>query len=429
MKTAFKIISKDVYQTGRLRRSTLVSLRWLAIAGQLVSLAIVHIGLGYEILVFPCLLVIGFSALMNIIIMQSAPLDRRIGNVEVGAQLLFDVVQLSALLFLTGGMNNPFVILLLAPAVVAAKTLNKAVFVSVVIAVTLFSFALLLWHFPLPWAAGSFVQLPRLYQYGTWIALFVGMLFTSSYTWRATAQTRRMTRALAASEAILFQEKKLSALGGLAAAAAHELGTPLATIQITAKEIARNAEQGSELYEDADLLLSQTQRCRNILKNLANHGEDGDVMHDILELPTLLHEITEPFIDNGAEIVTKLTPPASGLKMPVLQRHPEFVYGLTNIVENASDFAQSKVEVNCTWDHQRISIEVVDDGLGFDPSVLGKIGEPYISYRPSKMSKAGGLGLGVFIAKTLIERMGGRVEFKNCAKGTGAHVQLCWPYV
>ena len=418
----------DIYQTGRLRRSTLVSLRWMAVAGQFAALLIVWLGFKYSFAIIPCLLLIGFSALMNFIIMTSAPLDRRISNLEVGLQLFFDALQISALLYLTGGMENPFVLLLLAPVVVAAKTLNKKVFVFMVIAVACFSFALLLFHQPLPWRAGETFDLPPLYLYGSWLAVLVGMLFTSGYTWRASAQTRRMTEALAATEAILAHEKKLSALGGLAAAAAHELGTPLATIQIVGKEIALSADKGSELHEDAELLLSQADRCRDILQDLAHHGDTGDEVYDRLDLAALLREITQPFAADDIEIITELNPLGDTGDVPVLHRQPELVYGLINIVENAADFAKSEVQVSATWTDVAITIEVIDDGPGFAASVLKNIGEPYISHRPDGKQKAGGMGLGVFIAKTLIERIGGTARFSNRTTGTGARVVLSWPY-
>jgi len=420
----------DVYQTGRLRRSTLVSLRWMAIAGQIAALAFVYFILKFDFPALYCLLFIGLSILFNIVIIVGAPLDRRITNFEAGAQLFFDVLQVTALLYLTGGMANPFVLLLLAPAVVAAKTLNRYVFGIVAITVTVVSLLLLQDSLPLPWYEGANIELPRLYLYGGWLALVVGMLFTASYTWRATAQTRRMTGALAASEQVLAQEKKLAALGGLAAAAAHELGTPLATMQIVAKEISLSAGKNAELKEDADLLLSQTARCRDILKGLADRGDKGDVVHDQLDLTVLIQEITAPFTDLEKEISITIQLPDNDTEgrseIPVFRRHPELVFSLTNIIENAVDFAVREVRIIGGWDDNTISIQVLDDGPGFSASVLSKLGEPYISERTSRNHKAGGLGLGVFIAKTLVSRIGGNVVFANQDVG-GAAVVLSWP--
>ncbi|MEE9272888.1 MAG: ActS/PrrB/RegB family redox-sensitive histidine kinase [Robiginitomaculum sp.] len=421
-------LKDDIYRTGRLRRSTLVSLRWLAVCGQCLSIFIIWAGFKFSMPYGPIFVIIGFSALMNILIHWRAPLDRRITNMEAGFQLFFDLLQLSALLYLTGGIKNPFALLLLAPVVVAAKTLSKTVFAVLAISAALLSLALLFFHMPLPWYKEQNLELPMVYLYGSWLALLVGMLFTSSYTWRATAQTRRMTEALAATDLILAQEQKLSALGGLAAAAAHKLGTPLGTIQIVAKEILNSAKDGSELKEDADLLLSQARRCRNILQELSSRGDHGDAVYNTLDLPTLLEEITKPFTDDTLSMQTNVIDDKGDGNVPSFKRLPELVYGLTNIVENATNFAQSEVIINARWINGSISIEVLDDGPGFSPFVLAHIGEPYISQRPKGPQKAGGMGLGVFIAKTLLERMGGRVVFENRKDKRGACVHLCWSY-
>ena len=423
-------VSDDLYQTGRLRRSTLVGLRWMAIAGQLTALACVYFIFQFEFPVLYCLLFIGLSALFNIVIIMGAPLDRRITNFEVGTQLFFDVLQMTALLFFTGGMANPFALLLIAPVVVASKTLNKFVFGVTAITVMITSLLLLQTSLPLPWQDNANLELPRLYLYGAWLALVVGMLFTSSYTWRATAQTRRMTAALAASEQILAHEHKLTALGGLAAAAAHELGTPLATISLVAKEMALSAGKNTELKEDADLLLSQAARCRDILQGLSQRGDVGDIVHDQLDLTALIQEVTEPYINLGKDIIIEIQPPDSDIEgfseIPVIRRAPELVYSLTNIVENAVDFALARVRIIGSWDGLSVSVNIIDDGPGFNASVLTKLGEPYISERRGREQKAGGLGLGIFIAKTMVNRIGGAVTFSNPIGG-GAAVKLSWP--
>ena len=213
----------------------------------------------------------------------------------------------------------------------------------------------------------------------------------------------------------------------MAAAAAHKLGTPLSTIQLVAKEISNTAKPGSDLAEDAQLLTDQAQHCSDILKELGQRGDKGDLVHDQLNLADLIREITEPFVGLHAEIITDVIHPDSGIDMPILTRRPEFVYGLTNIVENAADFAKTEVRVKGTWTEGSISIEVTDDGPGFAASVLAKVGEPYISYRPDKQHSAGGMGLGVFIATVLIERVGGTIKFSNRKDNSGARVQMCWP--
>lgn len=423
---AFKPKLYALRSTGPLRRTTLVSLRWLAVSGQLLSLVFVWQILRFDLPFWPCLSIIAISAVINFIIMSAAPLDRRVSQLEAAAQLLFDTVQLAVLLFLTGGLLNPFSLLLLAPVIVAATTLNVTVFLTVAAAASGLSLALMNFHWPLPWE-GTAPALPPLYMAGQFMALLVGMTFTAAYSWRTTAQTRRMSRALAASEAILADEKKISALGGLAAAAAHELGTPLATIQTVARELTKGAAPGSDVHEDAELVLSQAERCRAILQELAGRGDFGDEIYDRLDLAALLREITEPFKGFGTTIETLIAPQSANDEIPIIERQPELVYGLTNIVENAVDFAERAVRVQAGWDAARISIEILDDGPGFRGGILARLGEPFISRRGEAHQRSGGMGLGVFIAKTLVERAGGDVSFANRRDRSGARVVLSWP--
>ena len=400
---------------GRLRRSTLVTLRWTAIAGQTLALIVVAQLLGFSFPVIPCVLAIGVSAIVNIIVFAAFPLDRRVGDKEATAQLGFDLSQLAVLLWLTGGMANPFALLFLAPVVTGATTLSRPVLAILSCLAASLSFLLLFYHHPLPWEPTGSFMLPFRFMFGMWVALIVGTVFTSLYAWRAALESRRMSEALAATEAVLAHEQKLSALGGLAAAAAHELGTPLATIQVTAKEMVRelgNKKPAQDiLTEDADLMLSQARRCREILQQLAVRGDEGDVIHDQLSLEDLLDEVAEPFSSFGPDIDIHVRGEGDA---PYISRQAELLYGLRNLIENAADFAKTHVTITGIWDAERITISIEDDGPGFDPAIRLRLGEPYVSRRGQKAGtskansqKAGGLGLGVFIAKTLIERTGG----------------------
>jgi len=408
--------------TGRLRRSTLVLLRWTAIAGQVFALIIVAQVLGFQVPVWPCIFVIGLSALINLGVGAAFPLDRRVGDMEAAAQLGFDSLQLAVLLWLTGGMTNPFALLFLAPVVTGATTLSRPVLGSLGLLAAGLSYILIFQHQPLPWVPEETFAPPFIFTLGAWIALMVGMVFTSLYAWRAATEARRMSEALAATEAVLAHEQKLAALGGLAAAAAHELGTPLATIQVTAKEMARELKADTPLGEDARLLVSQTQRCREILKQLGRRGDEGDVVHDSPTLRALLEEAIAPFDDFGPLI--DIETGGEGPE-PKIRRQSELLYGLKNFIENAADFAESEVTLTGFWSDDILEIIIEDDGPGFDPVIKPRLGEPYVSGRSEK-TKAGGLGLGFFIAKTLIERTGGRVKFGN-ATGGGAQVKLIWP--
>ncbi len=409
--------------SGRLRRSTLVLLRWMAIAGQTAAILLVAFGLGYQLPLPECFAMIGLSVMINLAVTFMLPLDRRVADLEALAQLGFDLVQLAALLWLTGGMNNPFALLFMAPVVTSATTLSRpvlAILGGMAASVSLF----MVYDFrPLPWSESGF-ELPFMFRMGAWSALIVGMFFTALYAWRSARESRRMSEALRATEAVLAHEQKLSALGGMAAAAAHELGTPLATIRLTAKELKREVKDGTHMAEDLDLLLSQTERCRDILKQLSKRGDAGDLYHDNLSYEILLDEACEPYdgIKSGVSIDVEL---AGEGDPPIIQRRAELVYALKNLIENAVSFAETEVVLIGNWSSQDISLTIVDDGPGFDAAVRDRLGEPYVTARPEK-KRAGGLGLGLFISKTLLERTGAKVRFANKTEG-GARVSIIWP--
>jgi len=414
-----------VQLSGSLRRFTLVLLRWAAVAGQALALLIVSLVLGFEYPIIACGLIVVLSALVNVIVTFTLPLDRRVSNIEATFHLGFDILQLAALLWLTGGMINPFAILFVAPIVTSATTLSRGVLFSLCAFTAILSLGLLFNYRPLPWSpAGSF-ELPTTFRIGVWISIAVGAGFTSLYAWRTTKESLRMSAALAAAESMLAQEQKLSALGGLAAAAAHELGTPLATIQVIAKEMTRELPDDSPLGEDARLMLSQTQRCRGILEQLAIRGDAGDIIHDVLSADALLEEAAEPFIARGKDIlITTKSSEDIDTEALQLRRQPELIYGLKNYIENAVNFANEHVELTANWTQDKLIITIDDDGRGFDAAVKNKLGQPYVTQR-KKDSEAGGLGLGLFIASTLIERTQGRVKYLQSPSG-GARVSLSW---
>ena len=418
-------LRKRANTSGQLRRNTLVLLRWGAIIGQSVALLIVSQVLGFDFPLGPCVAMIGLSIFVNIVVTASYELDRRVGDREAGMQLGFDLFQLAALLWLTGGMDNPFALLFLAPVVTSATTLNKRVLFTLGTLATVLSFILIYNSQPLPWSPVGSFTLPYTFRFGVWSAIIIGSAFTSLYAWRATKESRAMSDALAATEAVLAHEQKLSALGGMAAAAAHELGTPLATIQVIAKEMTREVEAGTPLAEDAALMLSQARRCREILTQLSERGDEGDEIHDVLSIETLLEEAAEPYITFGKDISLNVSGEGDE---PVLKRQAELLYGLKNFIENAVDFASSAVQLTGRWDDTTLTLTIDDDGEGFDPSIMGRLGQPYVSrrQRPKQVDElAGGLGLGVFIATTLIERTGGKVIFGKSPQG-GAQIKLVW---
>ena len=409
------------YKSGSLRRYTLVLLRWAAAGGQALTLLIVSLVLGFEYPVLACSGIVGLTGLVNIIVTFTLPLDRRTSDIEAALHLGFDLWQLAWLLWLTGGMVNPFAILFLAPIVTAATTLSRSVLFGLAGFTSILSLALLFNYQPLPWSPVGSFELPFIYRAGIWVSIAVGAAFTSLYAWRTTRESLKMSAALAATESMLAQEQKLSALGGLAAAAAHELGTPLATIQVIAKEMSRELPADSPLGEDARLMLSQTQRCRGILEQLSLRGDEGDIIHDVLSIEDLLEEAAEPFIGRGSDISIQ----TGGVsEEPELRRQAELLHGLKNYIENAVDFADECVQLTANWTEDWLIITIDDDGVGFSPALKNKLGQPYLTQR-KKDSEAGGLGLGLFIASTLIERTKGRVRYLQSPKG-GARVSLKW---
>ena len=409
-----------------LRLRTLVLLRWAAITGQLVTVLWVAYGLHFHMPVAWCLLVIAGAGWMNLSVTLSWPGVRLAGEREAVLQLAFDLVELTVLLDLTGGLNNPFIILMVAPVTVAAATLpsRHAVYLGVL---ALAAVVLLgLWSAPLPWITGESFELPRTFLLGVGVAVAVGVVFTAAYAWQAAAEAQRMELALAATQAVLAREQRLSALGGLAAAAAHELGTPLATIQVVTKEMSRGLEPGP-LLEDVQLLVSQAERCREILRKLSQEPDTSDVHHARMALSQLLDEIAEPYRGDVILIDGQVSC-APGAAILEVRRLPEVMHGLSAFVENATDFAESVVEISAYYDDARLTIEVRDDGPGFPAEVMSKLGQPYVTTRShgeGSRSSHQGMGLGFFIAKTLLERTGAQVEFRNARRG-GAVISARW---
>jgi len=414
---------------GRLRMQSLLLLRWIALLGQIVIVAVHGIALGVPMPWPWVLAVIAVGFAYNLALTVRTRGQGFASDSEAAAQLSFDVVQYGALLFTVGGLSNPFVVLLIAPPAVAAATLSTRRMVVVAGLAMAAVIALLVWSMPLPWESGGAPVLPRAYLVGQAVAMVLGIGFTAGYAWHAAAEAARMELALAATEAVLAREQRLSALGGLAAAAAHELGTPLATIQVVAKELLRSSPADDPVAEDARLLLQQAQRCREILKNLSQRPEDGDAVYARLGLAQLLNEVVEPYRKIGPAILTSVEGPP-GEFVPDVRRLPEMVHALAAFVENAADFALDRVHVRGRFDADIITVQVQDDGPGFAPEILAKLGEPYITSRPSgegSRSDHQGMGLGFFIAKTLLERAGARVKFGNDPEEGGAVVTVTWP--
>jgi two-component system, sensor histidine kinase RegB len=424
-------------ERGRVRLRTLSNLRWLAIAGQSAALFLVYFAFGYSLPLGYCATAIVISAVLNVVLSLRYPASHRLANREASYYLAFDVLQLAALLYLTGGITNPFALMFVAPVVIAAATLNLGN--TLMLAGIAFASVSLIgiFHRPLPWPAGDALVLPQLYQAGIWAALVIGIGFTSVYAWRIASESTRMSAGLAATQLALAREHRLASLGALATAAAHELGTPLGTIAVVARELERALPANSAEVEDVRLLRDQAERCRAIIARLANPEEAMLGQAARLPLGALLDDIASPH--RGEDLAITVTVPHGETDDPVPQvwRAPELLHGLGNIIENAADFAKSEVRIEAAWDAGRLDITIEDDGPGFAPEIFERIGEPYVTSRPGHhapgdtdigpgaLGEHEGMGLGFFIAKVLLEQTGGTVKAVN-PPGGGARVSVVW---
>jgi two-component system sensor histidine kinase RegB len=408
------------------RLDTLIKLRWLAILGQASTLSFTSFVLGFAMPIGWCFAAVAASVWLNLALRIRFRPNQRVDEHAASLLLAFDVLQLAGLLFLTGGIQNPFAMLFLAPVMISAVILpvRKTL---LLLGLTICCATLLLrYHYPLPWMVGEQVSLPSLYVAGIWLAVVISCSFVAAYGHKVADEARRLNAALQATELAFAREQHLIQLDGLAAAAAHELGTPLATIALVAKELQRSQDRIQD-EEDLHLLDQQVQRCRAILAKLNSVKSADDQILGAISVGQVIEEVVDPLRTLGVPIAVN----ASGDgPEPSLRRTPGIIFGLRSFLENAIDFARSEVRVQGTWSTELIEIEIHDDGLGFAPEILQKVGEPYVTTRPMRGREdpqEKGLGLGIFIAKNLLERAGANVVIGNAvAPETGARIRVVW---
>lgn len=408
---------------GRARLRTLLFARWLAIAGQVATLLVVQFRFGIDLPLDAAMAVVGLSVVLNLVLTLFRP-AAMLGERGVRALLGWDTLQLGALLFLTGGLTNPFSILLLAPIAISATILGRrSTLILCVLCAAVASFVAI-WHEPLPWLQRG-GEIPLLYVAGIWTALLTATVFIALYAGAVAAESRQIQDALAATQLALAREQRLAAVGSLAAAAAHELGTPLGTITVVAREIAREMGPDAPLAEDMRVLLSETERCRQILVRLAQRPEaDADGLIEFPPISELARRAAAPY--EGGRVPVTFSSAGEGPE-PHVHAAPELVQGVATLIENATQFARRSVAVDAGWDRLSVELSIADDGPGFAPGVLDRLGEPYLSVRTREQGGEGlHMGLGVFIATTLLERTGAVLSFANRPQG-GALVQVRWP--
>jgi len=419
----------DMAQRHWLRLQTLTRLRWLAVVGQCIAVIAVAFALEFPFNVLFCFALIACSAILNIYLTLHFPSAHRLKPAAALGVLGFDVLQLAGLLFMTGGLANPFSILICVPVIISSASqpvrhtlLLGAIAVTAVTVLAFFSL-------PLPWYPGSTFEVPFILVAGIWIAIVSTTAFAAVYAYRVSHEASMLADALTATELALQREQHLSALDGLAAAAAHELGTPLATISVVTKEMERALGHDERYREDLMLLRSQSERCRDILRRITTLSSESEVHMRRMPLSSLLEEVIAPHREFGVAIDVAIK--GDGGPEPVTFRNPGILYGLGNIVENAVDFAASAILVSASHDEDQVRVEISDDGPGFTVDLLARIGEPFLTRRQRDTENlretAGGLGLGLFIAKTLLERSGASLRFGNRPnRRSGAQIRIIW---
>lgn len=399
-----------------IRGRTLVLLRWSAVAGQLAAIcAAVVFGIGFALV--PALALIATAAGLNLWLMARPA--RRISAREVAWQLGFDLAQIAALLAVTGGVSNPFALLVLAPVTVAATALSRGPTIVLGLATAVLVTAGAVWSVPLTDPTGIDLQLPPLLALGHWAAIMIGIAFFAAYSHRVTAELADTTNALFATQTALAREQRLQHLGGVVAAAAHEMGTPLATIKLIAGELADDLSGRPDLAQDIAELRRSADRCAAILRSMGRAGKDDLWLHSV-PLLTLIEEAAAPHADRGVDI----TITGSG---PDIRRDPGAIHALRNLIQNAVDHADARVTIRAEAGRNHIAVTVRDDGPGFPAAILPRLGEPHPPGRGPKSPRKTdeGMGLGLFIAKALLERSGASLTFENA--GRGAVVHLRWP--
>jgi two-component system sensor histidine kinase RegB len=433
----------DEQRSNWIRLRTMILLRWFAIIGQLTAITLAQRLYNLQLELGLCYLAVGVSIVGNLIAISIFPQNKRLNETENLLMVMFDLLQLCFLLYLTGGLHNPFSLLVLGPVTVSAAVLSlRSTFLLGLTAFGLVS-GMVYYHLPLRTEQGFILRIPDIFVYGQWAAISIALVFISIYSRRITREMNSMSDALAATQMALARAQKLNDLGGVVAAAAHELGTPLATIKLTSAELAEELDDYPELREDALLIREQANRCRDILRSMGRAGKDDLHMRQA-PLVEVIREAAEPHQDRGKEIIIEDGPgPGGDYAQPQILRRPEVIHGLRNLVQNAVDFARTRVWVEAIWTDDVISIRILDDGRGFPQHIIGRIGDPFVRRRRTESEKRErpeyeGMGLGLFIAKTLLERTGAELSFANGsdpytsitdqAERRGAIVEVVWPF-
>ena len=409
-----------------LDKKTLVILRWIAIIGQLTAINLVYFYLKLD---FPVLLahIILFFGLATNLYLQFGIKSTILKDFNASIFLIYDLFQLTGLLYLTGGISNPFSILMIIPAIVSSTFLSMGTTIILGFLTIIFLFLLTIFHYPLPGIHDHSITFPKLYLTGYFLAIIVGLVFLSYFGIRFSGESKRRSDAINKVQQVIAKEYELESLGGQAAAAAHSLGTPLATINVVATELKKELGDNNEHSKDIDLLISQTKRCGEILKQISKKQIKEDKFFSKTTIEDLLEEIVETFKETTSKKL-KLNFDENKKKFD-FERSPELIYGLRNFIGNAVKFAKSTIEIRVKSNSQNLEVSINDDGPGFPDDVKEFLGEPYIRSKSIDVSLNAGTGLGTFLGKTLLERQSARLSFLHDNKLGGASVNITWKIV
>ena len=406
-----------------LDRKTLIYLRWIAIIGQLIAVNFVFFYLKLD---FPILLthiVISIGLITNLFL-QFRIKSILLKDFYASFFLIYDLCQLSVLLYLTGGIYNPFSVLMIVPAIVSSTFLSMGTTIILGFITSLILFTLTHYYLPLPGLLTENFNVPSFYKFGILISILIGLIFLSYFGIRFAGETKKRSEALNKLQEVIAKEYELESLGGQAAAAAHSLGTPLATIAVVAKELKKEIGDNKDVSKDIDLLISQTKRCSEILKQISKKQIEEDIFLSSIKLEDLLEEIIESFKETSSKKIELISNDDNN-KINI-ERTPEIIYGLRNFIGNAVKFSKSRVKINLTSDLEKIEVKINDDGPGIPDDVIKKIGEPYIKSKSIELNSNSGLGLGTFLGKTLLEKQGAKLLFRRNNDLGGALVIISW---
>jgi two-component system sensor histidine kinase RegB len=410
-------------QNLHLDKKTLVSLRWIAITGQLIAINFVYYYFKLDLPIIAAHAVV-LAGLITNLILQFKIKKNQLKDLYSAFFLVYDLFQLTFLLYLTGGILNPFSFLMIMPSIVSSTFLSMGTTIILGTLTIISLFFLMNFHKILPGLDAYSFIFPEYYLEGILISIIIGLIFLSYFGIRFSGETKKRTEALEKLQEVMAREYQLDSLGGLAAAAAHSLGTPLATISVVVKELKKEIGDKSKHAKDLELLVSQSKRCSDILRQISRKEIEDDQFINIVKVEDLLEEIIISFKETSGVKINLISDEDKN-KINI-KRAPELVYGLRNFIGNAVKFSKSRVKIILRSDEEIIEIKINDDGPGIPEDIIEKIGEPYIKSKSKELSSNSGLGLGTFLGKTLLERKNAKLLFRRNGELGGALVLISW---